>query len=89
MMVARRLTPLALGLVGLAGCSKSANPGGTMPAPMRLAITAPSPDPRVGLKAGKLDAGEAAWNMRLVSNTPPSGKFVGSTNSDLALRGNL
>ena len=89
MMVARRLTPLALGLVGLAGCSKSANPGGTMPAPMRLAITAPSPDPRVGLKAGKSDAGEAAWNMRLVSNTPPSAKFVGSTNSDLAFRGNL
>jgi hypothetical protein len=45
---------------------------------------APSPDPRVGLSAGWLDAGEAAWNMRLVSNTPPPEEFVGVTNSDLA-----
>jgi hypothetical protein len=47
-------------------------------------VSAPSPDPRVGLKAGLRDAGEAAWNMRLVSNTPPAEKFVGVTNSDLA-----
>ena len=90
MMVARRFAPLALGLWGLAGCTSStANPGGSMPAPMgRVAITPPNPDPRVGLKAGP-DAGEAAWNMRLVSNTKPSAKFVGSTNSDIAFRGNL
>ena len=49
---------------------------------------APNPDPRVGLKAGLMDAAQAAWNMRLVSATPPSGKFLGSTNSDLAFRGN-
>ena len=30
---------------------------------------------------------EAAWNMKLVSNTPPSEKFVGVTNSDLAFTG--
>ena len=45
---------------------------------------APSPDPRVGLSGGWLDAGEAAWNVRLVSNTPPPEEFVGVTNSDLA-----
>ena len=45
---------------------------------------APSPDPRVGLSAGWLDAGEAAWNVRLVSTTPPPEEFVGVTNSDLA-----
>src|SRR2546428_572106 len=45
---------------------------------------APTPDPRVGLKPGLKDAGEAAWNLRLVNNTPPSEKFVGSTNSDLS-----
>jgi hypothetical protein len=49
---------------------------------------APNPDPRVGLKAGLHDAAQAAWNMRLMSNTQPSEKFVGSTNSDLAFTGN-
>ena len=42
-----------------------------------MSVAAPSPDPRVGLKAGLFDAGEAAWNMRLVSTTPPSEQFVG------------
>src|SRR6266498_272768 len=45
---------------------------------------APTPDPRVGLKPGLKDAGHASWNLRLINNTPPSEKFVGSTNSDLA-----
>ncbi|MBA3404022.1 MAG: hypothetical protein H0U13_04920, partial [Gemmatimonadaceae bacterium] len=35
-----------------------------------------------------MDAGEAIWNMRLLSKTPPSEKFVGQTNSDLAFTGN-
>ena len=47
----------------------------------------PSPDPRVGLKAGLYDAGTAFWNMKLVSTTPPEGKFLHSTNSDLAFTG--
>jgi len=41
----------------------------------------------VGLKAGKTNAEEAAWNMRLVSNTPQPGKFAGATNSDLSFTG--
>ncbi len=49
---------------------------------------AQAPDPRVGLRAGLMNAAEAAWNMRVVSKTPPSGKFLGSTNSDLAFKGN-
>ena len=48
---------------------------------------APSPDPRVGLKPGVYDAGEAAWNMRLVSLTKPTEKFTQSINSDLAFFG--
>ena len=48
---------------------------------------APSPDPRVGLKPGIYDAGEAAWNMRLMSLTKPSEKFAQSINSDLAFFG--
>lgn len=45
-------------------------------------------DPRVGLRAGLLDAGEAIWNLRMVSTTPPPRDFVGVTNSDLAFTGN-
>ena len=50
--------------------------------------TAQTPDPRVGLKAGKWDAAVAAWNMKLVSNTKPSAKFLDVTNSDIAFIGN-
>jgi hypothetical protein len=57
-----------------------------------LALAAPagaqgSPDPRVGLKGGLYDAKEAAWNLHLVSTTPPSEKFVNGINSDLAFTG--
>jgi hypothetical protein len=47
---------------------------------------APTPDPRVGLKAGLTDAGQANWNMRLVSNTPTPEQFK-SVNSDLGFFG--
>ncbi len=47
----------------------------------------PSPDPRVGLSPGLYDAGEAAWNLRLVSSTPSPENFAGVTNSDLAFVG--
>jgi hypothetical protein len=63
------------------------------PAPERqlfpiTSYDAPSPDPRVGLSAGLMDAGEAIWNMRRVSFTPPPEDFIGVTNSDLAFTGN-
>ena len=56
---------------------------------------APSPDPRVGLHAGWMNAAEATWNLRLVSTTPPSAQFVNQNdpgnfeyiNSDLAFTG--
>jgi hypothetical protein len=56
---------------------------------------APSPDPRVGLRAGWFNAGEASWNLRLVSNTPPSESFINPStpgdrrlvNSDIAFSG--
>jgi hypothetical protein len=50
-------------------------------------IAAPSPDPRVGLKAGLQDAGEAIWNLRKISHTPSPQGFAGITNSDLAFSG--
>ncbi|MEO5580526.1 MAG: hypothetical protein ABIR58_07690, partial [Gemmatimonadaceae bacterium] len=34
-----------------------------------------------------MDAAEAVWNMRVLSKTPPSEKFLGQTNSDLAFSG--
>lgn len=47
-----------------------------------------NPDPRVGLKAGLFDAGEAVWNLELLSQTTPPEKFVGAINSDLAFKDN-
>jgi hypothetical protein len=52
------------------------------------AAAEPMPDPRVGLKAGLWDAGQALWNLQLVSTTRPAEGFVGKTNSDLAFIGN-
>jgi hypothetical protein len=62
-----------------------------MPKPTEpiISATTPSPDPRVGLKAGRWDAAQAGWNMRMISTTPPTGKVLGATHSDLAFTGNL
>ncbi|MSR22320.1 MAG: hypothetical protein EXR92_02060 [Gemmatimonadetes bacterium] len=49
---------------------------------------APNPDPRIGLSAGLMNAGEAIWNLHLLSKTPPPQEFIGVTNSDLAFTGN-
>ena len=76
----RRLS-LTLGLLSLGACGSSTSSGGATMAP------APHADPRVGLHAGVTDAGEAAWNLKLVSNTPASEKFAGVTNSDLSFIG--
>src|SRR6266852_8693475 len=65
-----------LAVLSIAACASSG--GGNN------STVAPTPDPRVGLKPGLKDAGQAAWNLRLINNTPPAEKFVGSTNSDLA-----
>ena len=64
-------------------------PPSVMPPPVKpiVSATAPSPDPRVGLAAGRWDAAQAAWNIRMISTTPPSEKFLGVTNSDLAFTG--
>ena len=44
----------------------------------RPAAGASTADPRASLKAGFRDAGVAAWNMTLVSNSPkPDGFFLG------------
>ena len=70
--------PILLAVVCVVAACASAAGGANM------STVPPTPDPRVGLRAGLKDAGAAAWNIRLLSNTPPSEKFVGSTNSDLS-----
>ncbi len=80
-MIPRRL---AVAILMIAGAFPSA----------RVAAQKPSPDPRVGLRAGWMNAAQAAWNMRLVSTTPPAKEFTpeepgdfGYMNSDLAFQG--
>ena len=68
----------AAALVILAACAR--NPAPDM-------STTPPPDARVGLKAGRADAGEAIWNLGMMSNTPSPPGFAGVTNSDLAFSG--
>ena len=62
-----------------------------MPKPVEpvVSATAPTPDPRPNLKPGRWDAEQAAWNMRMLSTSPPQGKTLGATHSDLAFSGNL
>jgi len=60
-----------------------------MPEPVTpiVSATSPTPDPRVGLAPGRWDAAQAAWNIKMISTTPPTEKFLGVTNSDLAFSG--
>jgi len=60
-----------------------------------MSTTAPSPDRRVGLRAGWMNAAEAAWNLHVVSEAPKPAQFTnpsdlgdfGYLNSDLAFTG--
>jgi hypothetical protein len=74
------------GLLYAASCATTSTPPPA--AAPDLSASPPSPDPRIGLRPGRTDAGMAAWNMRLVSNTPSTEPFAGVTNSDLAFKGN-
>jgi hypothetical protein len=86
----------ALLLLACATSSTSSSMAGGASPQLSMSTTPPSPDPRVGLGAGWMDAEEAMWNMRVVSKTPPSEKFYSPTtpgdrrltNSDLAFIGN-
>jgi hypothetical protein len=76
-------------LVLLAACAPATTQAPTPSSTSaRASTTAPSPDPRIGLRAGLMDAEEAVWNLRVLSKTPPPKEFIGVTNSDLAFSGN-
>jgi hypothetical protein len=82
----RRLTaaPLATALLlaaTLAGCARTATTTTT------TTTRSGAADPRVGLKAGRFDAGEAVMGMRVLSRNPSPEPFGSSTNSDLAFTG--
>lgn len=91
------LTLMLAVMIGVAACSSSSSSmmddasatavPSIKPKPIAEAMK-PSPDPRVGLKAGLFDAEEAFWNLKMLSQTPPPERFVGVTNSDLAFKGN-
>jgi hypothetical protein len=94
------ITAVALASAACASTTSSSAGGAASPtggANVIVSGTKPSPDPRVGLKAGWFDAGEAAWNMRLISNVRPSKDFLNPTtpgdrrliNSDLAFSKNF
>ena len=79
--------PLALACMAAATRPASAQRPRTAASARAMSARAPSPDPRIGLRAGLMNAGEAVWNLRVLSKTPPSEQFLGSTNSDLAFSG--
>src|SRR3954471_17213419 len=85
------LTSICVGFAALmAACAPATSSSrvSSIPPVSDMSPGEPIPDPRVGLRAGTENAAQAAWNLRLLSHTPPSEKFVGVTNSDLAFLGN-
>ena len=88
---------LALSVLAAAGCASAGSHSESMsPSSSGMSATAPTPDPRVGLKSGWFNAGQAIWNLDVVSMTPPSKDFINPStpgddrlvNSDLAFLGN-
>ena len=73
MSSARSILSVALAALTTAACaSSSSSTADTGAAPATMSAEPPSPDPRIGLRAGLMDAEEAAWNMRKVSTNPAS-----------------
>jgi hypothetical protein len=71
--------PALVLLAALPACARSNVSTGPQPAVSQT-------DPRVGLKAGRYDAGEAVSNLRILSRTPQPAKFE-ATNSDITFTG--
>ena len=90
----------AFGVFALAACAAPAGTGARAPGSGTTRAAVPEPrtpnrDPRVGLRAGWMDAAEAVWNLRVVSRTPPSPQFMNPSapgdfrliNSDISFSG--
>jgi hypothetical protein len=74
---------LMIAAMGLSACASATVPRSIADI---AAEAKPTPDPRVGLAPGVFDAGEAIWNLRLLSTTAPPNDFLGKTNTDLAFK---
>jgi hypothetical protein len=92
----RALFFVAATALAVSACASSPSAGsGPVPAP-DMSTSPPNPDPRVGLSAGWMNAGEAIWNLAVVARQQPSDAFINRstpgdrrlTNSDLAFSGN-
>jgi hypothetical protein len=82
------LLSISLAVLSATGCATAPSArSSSLPPIGNMSPGEPIPDPRVGLRAGKTDAGVASWNLRLVSTTPPPADFAGITNSDLSFLG--
>jgi len=80
---------LATGLMAVSACAPSVTTSeAALSSPGPAVATPPSPDPRIGLRVGLFDAGEATWNLQVLSRTAPPSEFIGSINTDLAFTGN-
>ena len=79
--------PLAFGLMLTSACARTGTTAAPGDVPGAVSTAAPSPDPRVGLRAGLMDAGEAVWNLRVLAKAPIPANFRGGINSDLAFTG--
>ncbi|MDQ2665933.1 MAG: hypothetical protein M3Z05_07975 [Gemmatimonadota bacterium] len=85
---------MVAGVLFASACATSSSTSSSMSPAM--SSMAPSPDPRVGQRAGWFDAQEASWNLGVVSKTRPSAAFINEStpgdrrlvNSDLAFTGN-
>jgi len=91
-----RYVSLALAVLAIGACARSTSTSGvSLSGTPDLSVRPPSPDRRVGLKAGWFDAGQAIWNLQPVSMTRPSKDFINKStpgdrrlvNSDLAFMG--
>ncbi len=79
----------------LSGSASSAGSAARQQGAPDMSATPPTPDSRIGLRAGWFDAAQTAWNMSLVSTTPPSENFLNRSdpgdqrvwNSDLGFTG--
>src|SRR4051812_16068419 len=61
-------------MLSVAACALALVASGAGAQSSAMSSAAPSPDPRVGLRAGKWDAAEAVWNLRVLSKTRPPEK---------------
>ena len=78
-----RLT-LAATLIAASACASTTPPAST---PTPTPPAAARQDPRVGLKAGLMDAGEAVSNLRVMAKAVSPPGFLGIFNSDMAFSG--